>query len=560
MKSLSPLILLAFILVACAPSVVSIPTVPAAMPSQTMTPSVTATFTPTATATQTLVPTATLPPEDAFMKGLVYYPAGWGGDQRPETDWILKNIVLPTGANWIRLHIACYQDSIRDTRVYCKPEEVLTESAYLHLVETAHSLGLRVMSEHSIITRDPEGYWAGDIGDKYNEEQWAEWFTSYGEMVLDAARLAEKAGTDYLIIVSELDSTPKREKEWRELIAKVREVYHGKISMAFDEEFALQDVQFWDALDAIAVHPYYLDLPGVTNPTVEQLTREFIPYVNRLEALSQKWDRPVIITEIGFWSVHTMTQNYNNFDSSNQIDLQEQTDLFQAVFNAFEGRAWLAGIFWYAFEGGTNFAEPWNTHNAYIGKPAEDVIRFFYGAAPRPTRTPVVFPKENSLPNVEVIYDDRLNPVWGNYPPDGDPSKIDLTQSDISVQGSAIAIDLYYFWTLDFRNDNVDWSKYQWLEFDLFVDPVNTPKVYTIGVTLRDTMYQPSLFKVELLQSQFIEGGKIEPGNWQHVRIPLDVFGPLLSHYGIISIDRPGAGAENKPVRIYVDNVVLRGK
>ena len=71
---------------------------------------------------------------------------------------------------------------------------------------------------------------------------------------------------------------------------------------------------------------------------------------------------------------------------------------------------------------------------------------------------------------------------------------------------------------------------------------------------------KPSPFKVELLQSQFIEGGKIEPGNWQHVRIPLDVFGPLLSHYGIISIDRPGANTENKPVRIYVDNVVLRGE
>lgn len=557
MKSPYPFILLAFLLTACAPSAVSVPTLPAAAPSQTMAPS--ATFTPTAIPTATLVPTATLPPEDAFMKGLVYFPAGWGGDQRPETDWILKNIVLPTGANWIRLHIPCFQDSIRDTRVYCKPEETLTESAYLHLVETAHSLGLRVMSEHYIITRDPEGYWAGNIGDKYNEEQWAEWFASYGEMVLDAARLAEKARTDYLIIVSELDSTPKREKEWRALIAKVREVYHGKISMAFDEEFALQDVQFWDALDAIAVHPYYLDLPGVTNPTVEQLTREFIPYVNRLEALSQKWNRPVIITEIGFWSVHTMTQNYNNLDSSNEIDLQEQSDLFQAVFNAFQGRDWLTGIFWYAFEGASNYAEPWNTHNAYIGKPAEDVIRSFYGASPRPTPTLVIFPEDN-LPTVEIIYADRLNPNWSNYPPDGDPSKIDLEQSEIAMQGNAIAIDLYYFWTLDFRNDNVDWNRYQWLEFDLFVDPQNTPEVYTLGVTLRDTAYQPSLFKVELLQSQFIEGGRIEPGNWQHVRIPLDVFGPLLSHYGIISIDRPGAGAENKPVRIYVDNVVLRGK
>ena len=70
---------------------------------------------------------------------------------------------------------------------------------------------------------------------------------------------------------------------------------------------------------------------------------------------------------------------------------------------------------------------------------------------------------------------------------------------------------------------------------------------------------KPSPFKVELLQSQFIESGKLEPGSWQHVQIPLDVFGPRLSQYGMISIDRPGHGS-NTPLMIYVDNVTLRGK
>jgi hypothetical protein len=64
---------------------------------------------------------------------------------------------------------------------------------------------------------------------------------------------------------------------------------------------------------------------------------------------------------------------------------------------------------------------------------------------------------------------------------------------------------------------------------------------------------------VELLQSQFIEGGTLQPGSWQHVQIPLDVFGPRLGHYGTINIDRPGHGS-NTPLTIYVDNVVLRGK
>jgi hypothetical protein len=68
------------------------------------------------------------------------------------------------------------------------------------------------------------------------------------------------------------------------------------------------------------------------------------------------------------------------------------------------------------------------------------------------------------------------------------------------------------------------------------------------------------LFKVEFLQSQFIEGGRLQPRTWQHVRIPLDVFGPLLSNYGTISIDRPPAGRGDAPLIVYVDNVILSGK
>ncbi len=552
-RILSALFLIA-LLSSCTPTEAANPAQPAASVVNTITPTLQPSVTPTLTPT----PTPSLPPMSDFMKGLVYYPAVPGGNQRPETDWILENIVLPTGANWIRLHLAVSQDNVESTNVYHNPEDEISDAEYIHLVETAHRLGLRVMSEHGINSSGWTNSWAGEIGTKYNEQQWAEWFDSYGKMILQSAQLAESAGTDYFIMASEFESTTHREKEWRGLIAKVRKVYHGKISMAYSEESSLQSVQFWDALDAIDVHPYYLDLPGVTDPTSEQLTQAFRPYADRLEALSKKWNKPILITEIGFWSVHTATQDYNNLDSSNQIDLQEQTDLFKAVFNTFYGKEWVVGIFWYAFEGSSNYAEPWNIHNDYIGKPAEDIIRSFYGALPMPTLTPVVFP-EASLPTTETIYDDQLAPFWNNYPPEGDPANIQFDQSDIAVSGNAIKVKLQNFWTLDFGNPLIDWTKSQWLEFDLYVEPKDLPKVYTIGVSLRDASYQPSLFKVELLQSQFIEGGKIVPGTWQHVQIPLDVFGPMLSKYETISIDRPGHGS-NTPMTIYVDNVILRGK
>ena len=70
---------------------------------------ITPTRTPLPTQTQlppTITPTAT-PTLASFsdpMKGIVYFPAAWGGDSRPEVEWTLQNLFIPTGANWIRLH------------------------------------------------------------------------------------------------------------------------------------------------------------------------------------------------------------------------------------------------------------------------------------------------------------------------------------------------------------------------------------------------------------------------------------------------------------------------
>ena len=253
-----------------------------------------------------------------------------------------------------------------------------------------------------------------------------------------------------------------------------------------------------------------------------------------------------------------MTQNYNNSNLPNPIDLQEQNDLYQALFDTFYGKEWVSGIFCYTISGSNTPAEPWNTHLDYIGKPAENVIRSFYGAPPFATPTPIALPVSN-LNTKEVIYDDELSPAWSVYQPENEPVYILFDQSDIAVSGNSNKATLPFWWSVDFSNTNVDWSKYQWLEFDIYIEPHGVPKGFSIGMTLRDTAYQSSLFAVELVQSQFIRGGRIQPGTWQHVQIPLDVFGPLLSSYPTFIIGRYGIG-ENKPLILYMDNIILSGK
>lgn len=74
-------------------------------------------------------------------------------------------------------------------------------------------------------------------------------------------------------------------------------------------------------------------------------------------------------------------------------------------------------------------------------------------------------------------------------------------------------------------------------------------------MTLRNSTYYSSPFRVELTQTQFIEGGKLQPGTWQHVKIPLDVFGPLFGNYTDLSFSN--FGAVDKPLVFYLDNLQL---
>ena len=173
------------------------------------------------------------------------------------------------------------------------------------------------------------------------------------------------------------------------------------------------------------------------------------------------------------------------------------------------------------------------------------------------TLTPIVFP-DTSFSTIETIYENQLNPSWNYNSPGNDPANVRIDQSNIAVSGNAIKAKLLPSWSLDFSNDLVDWESSQWLEFDLYIDSEILPEIYTIEVCLRDADYNPSK-KIQLFQSPFIEGAKIKPGNWQHVQIPLDLFGTMLTQYDTFSIRRPGNDS-NSPLTIYVDNVILRGK
>ena len=65
----------------------------------------------------------------------------------------------------------------------------------------------------------------------------------------------------------------------------------------------------------------------------------------QFEEVSRRFNKPVIFTEIGYRSLDGTNKAPGLWrEKKGTIDLQEQADTYQAVFEVFWGKPWLAGI------------------------------------------------------------------------------------------------------------------------------------------------------------------------------------------------------------------------
>ncbi len=332
------------------PTQISTPTGTSGLPP---TPSTTLRLTPTSLPPVTTIVTISrpLPPLDAFMKGFNF--ADWAPFDTPgpqplynpaQTDVSLKNLAA-TGTNWIALFVRGCQDTISSTNITRNQYATASDSSLQYVVDFAHTLGVRVMLKpHVHLSQDPT-HWHGQIGTTFtNEAQWQAWFTSYREFIVPYAKLAQDAGADMFCIGQEMTGTVQREADWRRIAQEIRQVYKGAIiyeatvdgNPSISEELM---VKWWDAVDYIGVLGYF-PLTQSNNPTVEDLKLAWVQkgYLSRLENLSQKFKKLIIISEIGYESKDGTNITPANFTRVAPVDLQEQADCYQAAFGGLMGQ------------------------------------------------------------------------------------------------------------------------------------------------------------------------------------------------------------------------------
>jgi hypothetical protein len=285
------------------------------------------------------------------------------GYSTPEAERAMKTLA-DLGSTAVTLVPTWYMGSPGANRIAPDPDKTPTDDSLINSIEWARDNGLRVVIKPHVDVID-ESY-RGNIQPGNRDA----WYRSYGEFIDHYASLAASHSADLFVVGTELKSMTPETDRWRAVIQTVRDRFAGPITYAanWDE---VDQVQFWDDLDAIGVDAYYpLASEDDRTPTVKSLKTAWEGVAAQLEARSAQWDRPVILTEVGYPSqIGAAAKPYEVTDQP--ADQKAQAQAYRATFNVLNGADWLEGISWWSWRADPSPHENMDTDYSPRGKVAQ---------------------------------------------------------------------------------------------------------------------------------------------------------------------------------------------
>lgn len=317
-----------------------------------------------------------------WQKGASMYTYDKEGFATPEFKESLK-AWKATGATYISFVIPYYQKDITSSKImakeYMPSNEVLTNA-----IEYAHSIGLKVMLKVHVTSDD--GQWQAYI----NPSDRKAWFKSYGTMLNDLADLAEKTKAEQISIGTELigmttyTSRIENTQAWIEMIQGVRARYKGTLTYSANWGGTQQleeamNIGFWSHLDYIGISAYYQLAPDNPNPTTQDFIDAWKVWDGtKIEPLHIKFKKPIIFTEVGYRSVPGAHAAPYDGGEKGGIDLALQANLYQALFQYWNSKNYMAGIHIWDWKLDPLEGGPGNNQYTPHFKPAEQVFKNWF--------------------------------------------------------------------------------------------------------------------------------------------------------------------------------------
>lgn len=290
-------------------------------------------------------------------------------------------VLRELGCDWIGVSPFAFMRDVTKPEIEF-PDFRASQSDFL---DSLRALGFHVLLKPDVWSNQ---FWSGETwrGDlcMQNDADWAAWFDGYREFILHYARVAESHGVEVFCVGLEyVAASRERPDDWRALVRDVREVYSGVVTYAAHWPDEAETLSWWDALDVVGVN-LYPDLSESPAVDVEALRTLWRPTVARLESLSTRTGRPIVLTEIGFSST---TQAANDpwrwVRRGAPVSEAEQAVCYEATFEALAGQPWFRGIYWWKWFIDPDAGGPSDPGFTPQGKRACEVLAQWYGPQSR---------------------------------------------------------------------------------------------------------------------------------------------------------------------------------
>ncbi|MBU1703939.1 MAG: hypothetical protein KJ922_01090, partial [Nanoarchaeota archaeon] len=254
-------------------------------------------------------------------------------------------------------------------------DEGMTQDDLDKLARVAHADGLKIGLRFNLALNNIGDYIGKDIA-KEEAEDWAritssknkEWVMDFldkwEDYMLKRAEMLNKAGFDMMVIsptwhpVTYQPYEAEANQRWTEIIQNVKQKFNGKIAVQVPLYSYLRNdgVEDWSKYDFYKdADTFYLEMQhlyagneGLVDPSVDKMKGYFSRFLDDVEA---KGDNPSML--IGFKSFKDSFSNYSPYHPEEYgrpevaamvPDWEHQADIFEAFFQAAEGRKNIARI------------------------------------------------------------------------------------------------------------------------------------------------------------------------------------------------------------------------
>jgi hypothetical protein len=277
-------------------------------------------------------------------------------------------------------------------------------------IQQAKAAGFRVMLR-MVYSLDAPWPITDDV-QRLCPDNWDTWFSNFSKLVLRYGQLAQDTGVDIYVFADSLFSTYAFEQRYRDLIAALRGVFSGSLTVGAGtwRSGGLDTVRFWDALDYIGVTgclltqqwgvPYdqavAMDVDQVTEIYRRLFEREILP-------TALEFQKPLLWVEVFYTSLLGSTFSPSGVpfwhegirDATYQTtpSYAEQAKGYAATLRVLEeNEQYTAGV----FADGWPFGDPEGLEQSSKGgfniraTPAEEVFSIWWG--PDVSQTSMQYP------------------------------------------------------------------------------------------------------------------------------------------------------------------------